>query len=230
MKTRSDAERFRVPLDAGRFRKFKRKFKEHFSKTETTLRYRILAPLGAVAMAAVSIWILAANVAQHVLMALLMIPSAAVIAVTAAALFQKNRLVRVQFHSSACVAALLELMSNVIFVRGGQDLLLHAIFGGITVFAAFFGIWRWGTVWVNMLAKDGWLEKQNGRSPAPYLLISSVVVPLVRACSEGAGRNALYVPMIIAMSVMCALLGYAIGISVGNIRFMHWLDSKPEKD
>lgn len=223
-KMTTPAEKFRVPVADSQFGKFSRKFREHFEGVETTGRYRAIAYLAALAMAALNIWMLAANAESTVLTVLLMIPSAAVAAVTAVSLFRKNRHVGVQLQSAAALFAFLELMRVLLFVRGDHDLLLFSIFGAIILAGAASGIWRWGIIWVNMLAKDGWIEKQKKKSPVPVLLITSIVVTVVRAI----GHNAMYVLLVVSVSAMCAMLGYAIGISSGNVRFMRWLDRKKQ--
>lgn len=194
-------------------------------------------------MAGISMWLLAANLSSLHTMLLMMIPPVIGIAFCIASMAEKHKAIAEQYRSSAALAMFLVLVNTIAYVRGGDKSVYIAndrlyVVGGkeyiplyisltvISLICALLGLLRWGKFYMRALTKE---SRSVQKKPAYdfICLISVCVVPIVRTVIDTAnGRASLkFLLLVIVMTAMFAMLGYVLGISAGNIRYMRYLDA-----
>lgn len=242
MKTKTGtAADFGITLTGTQLKNFNRRFRDAMYK-EYSFRSKVLTALGGLSMAGLSIWLLAANVSSLPIMLLMMIPPVIGIALTAISPFEKNKAIGEQLRTSAALAMFLVLINTVCYVRGGDKsffiandrlyvvggkeyLPLYILLAVIALLGVLSGVLGWSRLALRTMTKDSQsTQKKPNYSIIGLLAVSSV--PIVRVIFDGArGRASLkFAILVIVMVMMFSMLGYFLGISAGNIRYIRYLD------
>ncbi|MBE6753633.1 MAG: hypothetical protein E7559_04680 [Ruminococcaceae bacterium] len=247
MKTKTKkAADYGITLTGSKLKDFNRKYKEAMYKEENR-RSKVLTLLGAFSMAGISIWLLAANVSSPATMLLMMIPPVIGIAVSVISLFAKDCAIRTQLGTSAALAMFLVLLLTVCYVAdsdavtrivndrpvvvGGKEYLPLYVSGmATTLLSMVCGIFGWSRQRMKQLAKDSQTGKQKPNYPlfAAIALLTSSIVRRLIIPSVGAG--VLFFMVVLFMVLICAILGYVMGISVGNVRYLRYLGNSSQEN
>lgn len=239
-KTRTAAD-FGITLTGSQLEKFNRRYREKLYK-DYGRRSKVLTILGALSMAGISIWLLAANVSALPTMLFMMIPPVIGIAIIAFSMFEKNKAIGEQLRSSAALAMFLVLINTVLYVRGSDKSFFIAndrlyVVGGkeylplyilctvMALLGILFGRLGWSRLSMRVMTKDCKTEQKKTNYSIIGLLGVSAV-PIVKAVFDAVGGRASlkFVILIVVMVAMFSMLGYFLGISAGNIRYMRYLD------
>lgn len=241
MKTNSKtAADFGITLSGTRLKDFNRRFRDAMFKEYST-RSKLLTALAALSMAGISIWLLAANVSSLVTMLLMMLPPVIGIVATALSPLEKNKGIAEQLRTSAALAMFLVLINTLLYtcdsdkfffiandrlhVVGGKEYLpLYLLCMAMALFGTLFGALGWSRLTVRTMTEGCQSEKKKP-DHSLIALIGVSTVPIVRVILDAArGRASLkFAMLVIVMVMMFSMLGFFLGISAGNIRYMRWL-------
>lgn len=218
------SEDFGIPYSGDELKTFNKRFSEYFTKLDndaSPFKRFMLCLLGLAALAACVL--IACKNALNIFTAVIMIFLPAIPFFTFVyAFFVKNAALKMRIRN--CSAACLCLCIIPVGVAALTEAILfnYLLFAICMVVGLPIGVYSWSRRTIKNMAVSEEKAKAEGKLTFAIGAAAAVaVVPVIRALSDQ--KDVMYIILVFSTSVLCALIGWVMGLGIENIRYYRFL-------
>lgn len=218
------SEDFGIPYSGDELKIFNKRYSESFSRqdNDTSTFKKLLLWLLGFAVLGVCVLISCKNapniLTMVVMIALPVIPAVAFIS----AFFEKNAALKLRIQNCSAAFMLFCIIPIGVAALTEAILFYYLLFAACMAIGVLIGLNSWSKKVMKNLAVSDEKVKAGGKLAASIGAAAAVaVVPVVRALSDQ--KDVMYIILVFSTSVLCALIGWVMGIGIENIRYYRFL-------